>query len=233
MHVQRNAAAIRPRYQSPPCRAGRRIRILVAHDEASSRDNLAKLLALEADFDVVAVARDGDQVLQLLPRARPDIVLLDLKMPGGGLTTLEKLQQRNTRPPRVIVLTSTGDESASTGAMRVGACGVVPQQIAAECLAACIRQVHSGGIWRSNRISKPIPEESAAANDDSFALSRRERQIVALVAQGLKNKEIATRLFISDQTVKNHLHEIFEKVGARDRLELVLYTIANRAAFFA
>ncbi|HYM12834.1 MAG TPA: response regulator transcription factor [Bryobacterales bacterium] len=224
----------RQRRQSPCRPPGRRIRILVAHDEPLFRDGLAKLLALEADFHVVAEAKNGAQALDLLPRCKPDIVLLDLKMPGvGGLATLEKLQSQRTRA-RVIVLTAPGDERPCADAMRLGACGIVPKQLAAECLAACIRQVHSGEIWLGARAQAALlaqsltPPETAAADGERSLLSPRERQIVALVAQGLKNKQIAEQLFISDQTVKNHLHNIFDKVGAGDRLELALYAIQNR-----
>jgi DNA-binding NarL/FixJ family response regulator len=205
----------------------------VAHDEPLFRDGLAKLLALEADFHVVAEAKDGAAALDLLPQAKPDIVLLDLKMPGvGGLATLERLQRHHIKP-RVIVLTSPADEKACADAMRLGACGIVPKQIASECLADCIRQVHSGEIWLGARAQAALlpqsltPPQMVTGNGGHSLLSPRERQIVALVAQGLKNKQIAEQLFISDQTVKNHLHNIFDKVGAGDRLELALYAIQN------
>lgn len=210
----------------------RPIRLLVADDQPFVRDGLASLLAVQPDFEVVAEAASGDEVLDLLPECKPDILLLDLRMPGGdGLSMLQKLQRYRAKP-RVILLTAPGDESACSQAMRLGACGIVPKQIATECLVECIRQVHSGEIWLDARTATAMMEESAlppqTVTDERSALSRRERQIVALVAQGMKNKQIAERLFISDQTVKNHLHNIFYKVGAGDRLELALYAIQNR-----
>jgi two-component system, NarL family, nitrate/nitrite response regulator NarL len=219
-----------------------KIRIVVADDHPIFRDGLCKLLALEEDFDVVAQASDGRQVLEVLQQLEPDILLLDLKMPGlDGLATLQRLQAAKNKT-RVIVLTASDDKNEFVQAMKLGTSGIVLKQTATELLIKSIRKVHAGEIWLdshttaavirqfvANDESSPLPSPSAAPPRDRerSPLSQREREIVALVAQGFKNKEMAEKMFISEQTVKNHLHNIFDKLGVSDRLELALYAIHN------
>ena len=208
-----------------------RIRIAIADDHPIFRDGLRKLLALEEDFDVVAEARDGKEVLDVLQKQEPDVLLLDLKMPGvDGLATLQRLQAQKTKT-KVIVLTASEDESEYVQAMKFGTSGIVLKQTATELLIKSIRKVHSGEIWLDSRTTAAVmkqfasPADAAGKDRERSPLSQREREIVVLVAQGFKNKEIAERMFISEQTVKNHLHNIFDKLGVSDRLELALYAI--------
>jgi DNA-binding NarL/FixJ family response regulator len=226
---------------SPP-----KIRIVVADDHPIFRDGLCKLLALEEDFDVVAQAQDGRQVLDVLQQYEPDVLLLDLKMPGlDGLATLQRLQAAKNRT-RVIVLTASDDKNEFVQAMKLGTSGIVLKQTATELLIKSIRKVHAGEIWLDSHttaavirqfvaneespVSAPspsMPSTTAPRERERSPLSQREREIVALVAQGFKNKEMAEKMFISEQTVKNHLHNIFDKLGVSDRLELALYAIHN------
>jgi len=214
---------------------------VVADDHPIFRDGLCKLLALEEDFDVVAQAQDGRQVLDVLHQYEPDILLLDLKMPGlDGLATLQRLQSTKNKT-RVIVLTASDDKNEFVQAMKLGTSGIVLKQTATELLIKSIRKVHAGEIWLDSHTTAavirqfvasdeapPPPPTSAAPRDrERSPLSQREREIVALVAQGFKNKEMAEKMFISEQTVKNHLHNIFDKLGVSDRLELALYAIHN------
>src|SRR5450432_977907 len=217
-----------------------KIRIVVADDHPIFRDGLCKLLALEEDFEVVAQAQDGRQVLDVLQQYEPDILLLDLKMPGlDGLATLQRLQIAKNKT-RVIVLTASDDKNEFVQAMKLGTSGIVLKQTATELLIKSIRKVHAGEIWLDSHTTAAVirqfvaNDESPAASPLSAAttrererspLSQREREIVALVAQGFKNKEMAEKMFISEQTVKNHLHNIFDKLGVSDRLELALYAI--------
>jgi DNA-binding NarL/FixJ family response regulator len=221
--------------------AGSKIRIVVADDHPIFRDGLCKLLALEEDFEVVAQAQDGKQVLDVLQQYAPDILLLDLKMPGlDGLATLQRLQAGKNKT-RVIVLTASDDKNEFVQAMKLGTSGIVLKQTATELLIKSIRKVHAGEIWLDSHTTAAVIRQFVA-NDDTPApsaaqssprererspLSQREREIVALVAQGFKNKEMAEKMFISEQTVKNHLHNIFDKLGVSDRLELALYAIHN------
>src|SRR5215469_16676858 len=218
-----------------------KIRIVVADDHPIFRDGLCKLLALEEDFDVVAQASDGRQVLEVLQQLEPDILLRDLKMPGlDGLATLQRLQAAKNKT-RVIVLTASDDKNEFVQAMKLGTSGIVLKQTATELLIKSIRKVHAGEIWLDSHTTAAVIRQFVA-NDEAPAppipsaptrererspLSQREREIVALVAQGVKNKEMAEKMFISEQTVKNHLHNIFDKLGVSDRLELALYAIHN------
>ena len=224
-----------------------KIRIVVADDHPIFRDGLCRLLALEEDFEVVAQASDGRQVLEILQQLEPDILLLDLKMPGlDGLATLQRLQAVRNKT-RVIVLTASDDKNEFVQAMKLGTSGIVLKQTATELLIKSIRKVHAGEIWLDSHTTAavirqfvaneeapppappppPPPQASAGRERERSPLSQREREIVALVAQGFKNKEMAEKMFISEQTVKNHLHNIFDKLGVSDRLELALYAIHN------
>ncbi len=219
--------------------SGPKIRIVVADDHPIFRDGLCKLLALEEDFEVVAQAEDGRQVLEVLQQHEPDILLLDLKMPGlDGLATLQRLQAVKNKT-RVIVLTASDDKNEFVQAMRLGTSGIVLKQTATELLIKSIRRVHAGEIWLDSHTTAAVIRQFVAADEpppqlapaspgrERSPLSQREREIVALVAQGFKNKEMAEKMFISEQTVKNHLHNIFDKLGVSDRLELALYAIHN------
>jgi two-component system, NarL family, nitrate/nitrite response regulator NarL len=219
-----------------------KIRIVVADDHPIFRDGLCRLLALEEDFEIVAQAHDGREVLQVLQEHEPDILLLDLKMPNlDGLGTLQRLQASRNQT-KVIVLTASEDKSEFVQAVKFGTSGIVLKQTATELLIKSIRKVHAGEIWLDSNTTAEVmrqfasPEESpmpaapptpTTRERERSPLSQREREIVSLVAQGFKNKEMAEKMFISEQTVKNHLHNIFDKLGVSDRLELALYAIHN------
>ncbi len=238
--MSENNTAVGGPASEPSLPAKPKIRIVVADDHPIFRDGLCKLLALEEDFEVVAQAQDGKQVLEVLQQYEPDILLLDLKMPDlDGLGTLQRLQAAKNKT-RVIVLTASDDKNEFVQAMKLGTSGIVLKQTATELLIKSIRKVHAGEIWLDSHTTAAVIRQFVA-NDETPApvpavptrererspLSQREREIVALVAQGFKNKEMAEKMFISEQTVKNHLHNIFDKLGVSDRLELALYAIHN------
>jgi DNA-binding NarL/FixJ family response regulator len=163
-------------------------------------------------------------------------------MPGlDGLATLQRLQAVKNKT-RVIVLTASDDKNEFVQAMKLGTSGIVLKQTATELLIKSIRKVHAGEIWLDSHTTQavirqfvaneePTPQAPAPTSPvrdrERSPLSQREREIVSLVAQGFKNKEMAEKMFISEQTVKNHLHNIFDKLGVSDRLELALYAIHN------
>src|SRR5215471_16035551 len=174
-----------------------KIRIVVADDHPIFRDGLCKLLALEEDFDVVAQASDGRQVLEVLQQLEPDILLLDLKMPGlDGLATLQRLQAMKNKT-RVIVLTASDDKNEFVQAMKLGTSGIVLKQTATELLIKSIRKVHAGEIWLDSHTTAavirqfvaneepaapPIQQQAPPPRDrERSPLSQREREIVALV----------------------------------------------------
>ena len=211
-----------------------KIRVVIADDHPIVRDGLRKLLSIEKDIDVVGEAADGQQLLDHMDEWRPDVILLDLRMPNtDGLTALQTLNSTNN-PAKVIILTASEDKNEFVQAMKLGCAGIVLKQTSADLIVKSIRKVHSGEIWLDAHTTAAVMRqfataEAAAASGlkgrERAPLSTREREIVALVAQGYKNKEMAEKMFISEQTVKNHLHNIFDKLGVSDRLELALYAI--------
>ncbi len=211
------------------------VRVLIADDHPVVREGLRRLLSLEDDVEIVGEAGDGDSTVAMVERLDPDIVLLDIRMPGmDGFGALQRLQ-RLGKKTRVIVLTASEDKNEYVQAMKLGCSGIVLKQTAADLIIKSIRKVHAGEIWLDSHTTAAVMRQFASPSDlgmptgvrnrDRSPLSQREREIVALVAQGYKNKEMAEKLFISEQTVKNHLHNIFDKLGVSDRLELALYAI--------
>ncbi|HLV96804.1 MAG TPA: response regulator transcription factor [Candidatus Acidoferrales bacterium] len=209
------------------------IRILVADDHAIFRDGLRKLLEASDDAQIVGEAANGVECTKMLAKLKPDILLLDLRMPEkDGLAVLEELNF-DSMTTRVIVLTAAEDDRDVVRAMRLGARGVVLKQSASDLLLKSIHKVYDGEIWLDNRMTAEVIDafkKSAEAGQrrEKPLLSDREKEIVQLVAQGFRNREIGEKLFISEQTVKNHLHNIFDKLGVSDRLELALYAIHHR-----
>lgn len=208
------------------------IRILVADDHAIFRDGLRKLLEVADDVQIVGEASNGVECTKMLAKFKPDILLLDLRMPEkDGLGVLEEVNF-DTLPTRVIVLTAAEDDRDVVRAMRLGARGVVLKQSASDLLLKSIRKVYDGEIWLDNRMTAEVIDAFKKSSEsgqrrEKPLLSEREKEIVQLVAQGFRNREIGEKLFISEQTVKNHLHNIFDKLGVSDRLELALYAIHN------
>ena len=212
------------------------IRIAIADDHPAFRDGLYQVLQLEEGLRVVARAGSGEEVLEMVERYQPEILLLDLFMPGmDGLVTLRRLRERGSQT-KVIVLTASEDREHLVEAMQSGAAGVVLKHDQTSVLVKSIRRVHAGEIWLHSSTTQAVMQRSepvpvaVAAPPGSFPrepvrLTRKELEVVRMVAQGLRNKEIAGRMFISEQTVKNHLRAIFEKVRVGDRLELALYAI--------
>jgi DNA-binding NarL/FixJ family response regulator len=210
----------------------KKIRILIADDHPIFRDGLRKLLSLEEDFQVIGEAEDGKEAVEMVQKLMPDILLLDLKMPNlSGIGALEALGDKN-KTTRVIVLTASEDEAAVVQAMRMGTAGIVLKQTATELLIKSIRKVYDGEIWLDSRMTTAVMKEfsqpAPVREPIKTVLSTREREVVALVCQGFRNKEIAEKMFISEQTVKNHLHNIFDKLGVSDRLELALFAIHKK-----
>jgi len=209
------------------------IRILVADDHAIFRDGLRKLLEVADDVQIVGEASNGVECTKMLAKLKPDILLLDLRMPEkDGLSVLEEVNF-DTLPTRVIVLTAAEDDRDVVRAMRLGARGVVLKQSASDLLLKSIRKVYDGEIWLDNRMTAEVIDAFKKSSEsgqrrEKPLLSEREKEIVQLVAQGFRNREIGEKLFISEQTVKNHLHNIFDKLGVSDRLELALYAIHHR-----
>jgi two-component system nitrate/nitrite response regulator NarL len=209
------------------------IRVLVADDHAIFRDGLRKLLNSNDNIAIVGEAQNGTECIKLLKKLKPDVLLLDLRMPDkDGLAVLEEVNFDNLST-RVVVLTAADDQCDVVRAMRLGARGIVLKQSATNLLVQSIHRVHAGEIWLDNRMTAEVMKAFSQSSEsgprsERALLTDREKEIARHVAQGFRNKEIAEKLFISEQTVKNHLHSIFDKLGLSDRLELALYAIQHR-----
>ncbi len=205
-----------------------KIRVLIGDRQPIFRTGLNQLLSRAPGISVVGEAEDNDEALKLVDERKPSIVILDsLLLDGNGNDILKELQTKHS-DVRVIVLTPSDREQ---DALRGRTAGVVPKQAPLDVLLRCIEKVDAGETWVESGTSA-APGESASrvsvgvgSSKDPSPLSLREKQVVSLVSQGFRNKEIAERMFISEQTVKNHLHNIFDKLGVSDRLELALYAI--------
>jgi DNA-binding NarL/FixJ family response regulator len=213
------------------------IRIVIADDHPIFRDGLRRLLAVEPDFEVVGEAPDGRQALQCVRAERPDVLLLDLAMPGvGGLETLRELRAE-TEAVRAVVLTASIDREDALEAVRLGARGIVLKAAATPLLYKCIRAVVAGEYWIGHERVQDLVASLRAFGDarsgerpPAATLTRRELQVALAVLDGASNREIGQKLGLGEQTVKNHLSSIFDKLGVSSRLELALYAVHHRLA---
>lgn len=208
-----------------------RIGIVIADDHAVLRESLSALLATQPDFGVLGTAADGNEALQLVQRHHPDVLVLDLLMPGGdGFEVLRTLDRAGSRVA-AVVLTGSESQPDYVQVVRLGARGLVLKGDAPEKLFAAIRAVAGGELAFSDEVAQSVLNAMVSDQRTEAAsmgrLSDREKQIAFLVARGLKNKAIAEELSISENTVKRHLQSIFNKTGARDRLELAVMALTE------
>jgi|SRR5215472_7229752 len=213
-----------------------RIRIIIADDHAVLRESLAALLATQQEFFVEGWAANGQEALALVQQHYPDVLVLDLFMPqGDGFEVLRTLDRAGSHVASVV-LTGSESELDYAQAVKLGARGLVLKSDGPEKLFGAIRTVSNGELAFSDELAQKvlttISAESKGPTDALARLSERERQIAYHVARGLKNKDIAQSLNISENTVKRHLQSIFTKTGARDRLELAVLALndVSRAA---
>ena len=213
------------------------IRIVIADDHPIFREGLRRLLEIEPDFAVVGEACDGHEAVARVSALQPDVLLLDLAMPGAsGLETLRRLAEtRNT--VHSVVLTASIDREDAVQALQLGARGVVLKAAATPLLFRCIRAVVAGEYWVGHERFQDLVESlrrsaSSQAGDrpPAATLTRREHQVALAVLEGASNREIAQKLGVGEQTVKNHLSAIFDKLGVSSRLELALYAVHHRLA---
>ena len=197
------------------------IRILVVDDHAVVRQGLVSMLSQFSDLSVVGTAAGGEEGIEAAARLAPDIVLLDLQMPGmQGLDVLAKLTQRDPSSPKVIVLTMHDDDDTVLKAVRGGARGYVLKHVSQEELADAIRHVAAGGTRFDEIVVSAFLKESRREEDHTL-LSARDVEILRLVANGCSNKEVAERLYLSLGTIKTHLDEIYRTLGVSDRAHAV------------
>lgn len=203
------------------------IRLVLADDHPPILQGLTLLLRQEPDLEVLAVCRDGEETLQAVRQFQPDVLILDILMPGkDGLAVLRELRQLEI-PTRVILLTAAIDEDNLLEAMRLGVGGVVLKEMAVPLLIQCVRKVYAGDQWLERhsigRAMEKMLRREAGTREVAKLLTPRELEIVRLAASGLRNKEIASRLTISEGTVKIHLHRSYEKLHVDSRIALLRY----------
>lgn len=198
----------------------RAIRLLVVEDHDVVRHGLVALLRGYSDVEVVGSAGSGPEALAQIARSRPDLVLLDLQMPGmNGLEVLEHIREMPA-PPHVIVLTAHGEDDLVLGAVRGGADGYVLKNARPEELMAAIRSVAEGGQRFDEVVVRAFLKEDEHQRDLKL-LTSREREILRLVANGHSNRQIAQLLFLSVATVKDNLESVYRKLGVSDRAHAV------------
>jgi two-component system nitrate/nitrite response regulator NarL len=212
----------------------RRIRIVVADDHPIFREGLIKLLESRPGLQVVGAASDGDEALPLVSTLQPDLLLLDLAMPRmAGLVALRELHGLKTTT-RIVLLTAAAEPADIVTALQLGARAVVLKESASDVLYECIHAVMNGHYWVGRKpvrnLVSTLRELSASTplSRRQFGLTARERQIVGAILEGLSNGDIAVQYSISENTVKHHLTNIFDKLGVSNRLELALFALHHR-----
>jgi len=212
-----------------------KIRIMIADDHPLFRDGLRKLLESEAGFEVVGEAADGGEVARLADELKPDILLLDIAMPVSGMEALRALAKASA-PVRTILLTAAIEKRQIVEALQIGARGVVLKEAATQLLFKSIRSVMAGQYWVGRDAVSDLvkylrdlmPPSGESKIKKNFGLTPREMEVVEAIVAGYTNKEIAEKFTISEQTVKHHLTNIFDKLGVFNRLELAVFAINNR-----
>jgi DNA-binding NarL/FixJ family response regulator len=232
----------------PPRRPTRAARVVIADDECMFRASLRQLLAVPPaivkdvygvdighGFEVVSEARTGEETIEAVRSVQPDLLLLDLSMPRlSGLDALREIRT-GCETTRTVILSGGLDPSQLLMAVQLGARGVVLKDYTTELLFEAITQVLAGRSWVGQTLVADLMdavrtlahEPSAAARQQPFGLTPRERDVLSLVVAGCANKEIAQRFAVSEETIKHHLTRMFDKVGAANRLELALTAQRN------
>jgi DNA-binding NarL/FixJ family response regulator len=214
------------------------VRIVVADDHPIVRDGFAELLSTQADFEVVGLAADGAEAVRIATECRPDVVIMDVRMPVmDGIEATRRLTTLAGKAPRVLVLTTFHLDVYVYSALRAGASGFLLKAVTAERLFDAVRVIAAGeallapGVTRrlisefahtspeSEPASSPAPAMKARSLE---SLTKRETEVLQLVAHGLSNPEIAARLYVSEETVKTHMSRVLSKLGLRDRTQAVI-----------
>lgn len=203
------------------------ITLVLADDHPLILNGLESLFRMEGDFEVLASCSHGGEAMDAVRSHRPDVAVLDVRMPGmTGLDIVREMRSEKL-PCRTVLLTAALDEDETVEAARLAVDGVVLKEMASQLLVQCIRKVHAGEQWierhsTQQALEKMLRRESGAI-EASSVLTAREIDLVRLAATGMRNKEIADKLFISEGTVKVHLHNIYDKLGLEGRFALIRY----------
>ncbi|MFI9555848.1 response regulator [Nonomuraea endophytica] len=208
------------------------IKVLIADDHPVVRQGLRTFLDLQEDITVVGEAADGQEAVELVGQLKPDVLLLDLKMPVlGGLGALERLTGSATR---IVVLTSVSDRSDVGPAMRAGAAGFLYKDVDPSALVQAVRAVHGGQVLLAPEAAEAMLGAGSSAPEvhvpGPVQLTEREREVLTLIAAGRSNREIARALTVAEKTVKTHVSNVLMKLGVQDRTQAALYAVRHGLA---
>lgn len=206
------------------------IKVLIVDDHAVVRSGLGKFLKVHKDFQLVAEASDGEEAVQMVSLHKPDVVLMDLMMPGmDGVAATREIHSRHPHT-RIIALTSFSDQNMVQGALQAGAIGYLQKNVTALELANAIHSACAGRMTLSPEAALVLAESAAQPQIPGNQLTDRELDVLKCMAQGSNNQEIADQLVISLGTVKFHVSNIFQKLGVDSRVEAVKLAIEQRLA---
>ena len=207
-------------------------RVLLVDDHELVRQGIGAMLQGSGDIEVVGQARTGREAIEVARRELPDIVLMDVRMPDmDGLEATRKIKEERSRTA-VVMLTMHDNPTYLRDAVRAGAAGYLLKDVSKEELVDAIRQVATGGAFIESQMLKGMlsemkPAPTAGGGAVGKNLTKREREILALVAEGMSNREIADRLVLSPETVKSHVAAILEKLNVSDRTQAAIYAVRN------
>jgi DNA-binding NarL/FixJ family response regulator len=207
------------------------IEVLIVDDHPVVRRGLRVLLEVQDGIEVVGEAGEGPTALKLAAEHKPDVILLDLKLPGlDGLAVLAELRARQDRQDhqtKILVLTSVTDPVAAGRAMREGAAGVLYKDVDPDALVRAIRAVHDGHLLLAPEAAGTLLQPATWQNRGLDALTAREREVLAELAKGRSNREIARALTVSEKTVKAHVSSVLAKLGVQDRTQAALFAVRH------
>ncbi|MDT0344889.1 response regulator transcription factor [Streptomyces litchfieldiae] len=203
------------------------IRVLLVDDHQVVRRGLRTFLEVQDDIEVVGEAADGNEGVARAEELRPDVILMDVKMPGGdGVEALRKLSELGN-PARVLIVTSFTERRTVVPALRAGAAGYVHKDIDPGALAGAIRSVHAGHVLLQPEVAGALLAQQESGGGRAGTLTEREREVLALIARGRSNREIARALVLSEKTVKTHVSNILMKLDLADRTQAALWAVRH------
>ena len=205
------------------------VKIMIVDDHEIMRRGLSLVFEPEEEFDLVGEACDGEEACEKAQELRPDVILMDIRMPRkSGIIAAREIKQRYPST-KIIVLTAVDDEDDILNALNAGIDGYVLKDIGSEGLMEAVRSVESGISYLQPQVAKRVVErlgrKPAMGRKNNHELTERETIVLGLMARGLRNKEIADKLFIGEETIKTHVSHVLEKLGQKDRMHAVLYAI--------
>ncbi|SHI45111.1 response regulator [Lutispora thermophila] len=208
-----------------------KIKILIADDHSLVREGIKQLLELEEDFEVVGQAANGLETLEKIKEFQPDVLLLDINMPVmGGIPTLRKIKEQNIEVKTVILTIHEGREYLME-TLELGALGYVLKDSDSASLSKAIRDAYKGISYIQPKLAAELVREFNSSKtyktNNENELTKREYEVLSLIADGMNNKDIADKLFISEKTVKNHVSSIFRKINVNDRTKAAIYAYKN------